>query len=156
MAGAGRGAGVCEEPGAILAILALAGGLLLAAPAGLRAQVAQPSYAGFEGQNVSKVVLSAQAKMELDRFRSLVKQKEGAPFSGAAIRDSVAALQKTRLFSQVQVEITPEAEGLRVMFILEPAAYIGMIRFPGSDQGISIHAAAAGDEYSGTVALCER
>ena len=44
----------------------------------------------------------------------------------------MAALQKTRLFSQVQVEITPEAEGLRVMFILEPAPYIGMIRFPGA------------------------
>ncbi len=116
----------------ILAILGLAGGLLLAAPANLRAQVAQPSYAGFAGQNVSKVALSAPAKMELDRFRSLVKQKEGAPFSAAAIGESVAALKKTRLFSQVQVQITPEAEGLRVMFILEPAPYIGMIRFPGA------------------------
>jgi outer membrane protein insertion porin family len=114
----------------IFEILALAGGLLLAA--GLRAQVAEQPYAGFEGQKVSKVALSAPPKVELDRFRSLVSQKEGTPFSAAAIGESVASLQKTRLFSQVQVEITPEAEGLRVVFILEPAAYIGIIRFPGA------------------------
>jgi len=115
----------------IFQILAVLGALLTAA-AGLQAQVAQLSYAGFEGQNVSKVDLSAQPKMTLDTFRSLITQKEGAPFSAAAIRDSVAAMQKTRLFSQVQVQITPEAEGLRVLFILQPAAYIGMIRFPGA------------------------
>ena len=73
----------------------LASGRRMTPAAGLRAQVAQPSYAGFEGQNVSKVALSAPAKMELDRFRSLVKQKEGAAFSSAAIGESVAALQKT-------------------------------------------------------------
>jgi outer membrane protein insertion porin family len=118
--------------GRVFAILAVVGGLLLAAAAELRGQVAEPSYAGFEGQNVSKVELSAQPNMELRAFRSLVTQKEGAPFSGAAIRDSATALQRTALFSQVQVQITPEAAGLRVLFILQPAAYIGMLRFPGA------------------------
>jgi len=113
---------------------ALVGGLLfaVAGTAELPAQVPQPSYPGFEGQTVSKVELSAKPNMELATFRSLVTQKEGAPFSGAAIRDSVAALQHTSLFSEVQVEITPEAEGLRVVFILHPAAYVGIIRFPGA------------------------
>jgi len=127
----GQGRSSSRGANCVFAVMALAGWLLLA-PAGLRAQVTQQSYAGFEGQNVSKVELSALPKMELDPFRSLLTQKEGAPFSSAAIRDSAAALQHTGLFSQVQVEITPEAGGLRVLFILQPAAYIGIMRFPGA------------------------
>src|ERR1700691_2924964 len=128
----GEGRRSLRGTGRVFAILAIVGGLLLAAAGELRAQVAEPSYAGFEGQNVSKGELSAQPSMELGAFRSLVTQKEGAPFSGAAIRDSATALQRTALFSQVQVQITPEATGLRVVFILQPAAYIGMLRFPGA------------------------
>jgi outer membrane protein insertion porin family len=116
----------------ILGILVVVSGLLLLGAAGTRAQVAEQSYAGYEGQKVSQVALSGPANTKLETFRSLLTQKEGAPFSAAAIGQSAAALKKTGLFSQVQVEITPEAEGLRVVFILQPATYIGMIRFPGA------------------------
>ncbi len=40
-------------------------------------------------------------------------------------------------FTRVSVEVNPEAEGLRVTFILEPAFYIGMIDFPGGTKVFS-------------------
>src|SRR6266404_233194 len=66
------------------------------------AQENQPSaYEGFEGRNVSQVDIAKSPVMNVEVFRPLIKQQPGKPFSMAAIRDSVAALQKTALFSQV-------------------------------------------------------
>ena len=60
------------------------------------AQESQPStYEGFEGRKVFKVDIAASPVMNVNVFLPLIKQKEGEPFSMAAIRDSVAALQQT-------------------------------------------------------------
>ncbi|MCU1340913.1 MAG: outer membrane protein [Candidatus Acidoferrum typicum] len=97
------------------------------------AQDAQPdTYAGFEGNNVAKVDVSAKPTFDVEAFRPLIQQKAGQPFSMKAIRDSVAALQKTEMFSKVQVSIKPEQAGLNILFILEPASYIGVLDFPGA------------------------
>jgi len=98
------------------------------------AQENQPStYQGFEGRTVFKVDIAASPVMNVNAFRPLIKQKEGEPFSMAAIRDSVAALQKTALFSQVQVKVEPEQSGLHVTLLLQPAFYVGMVFFPGAN-----------------------
>jgi outer membrane protein assembly factor BamA len=97
------------------------------------AQENQPTtYQGFEGRTVYKVDIAASPVMNVNAFRPLIKQKEGEPFSMAAVRDSVAALQKTALFSQVQVKVEPEQSGLHVTFLLQPAFYVGMVFFPGA------------------------
>jgi outer membrane protein insertion porin family len=97
------------------------------------AQDNQPTtYQGFEGRSVSKVDIAASPVMNVEVFRSSIKQKPGEPFSMAAIRESVAALQKTTLFSQVQVKVEPEQSGVHVTFLLQPAFYVGMLYFPGA------------------------
>jgi outer membrane protein insertion porin family len=102
-------------------------------PLTAQAQENQPTtYAGFEGRTVAKVDIAASPIMNVEVFRPVLKQKAGEPFSIAAIRDSVAALQKTTLFSQVQVKVEPEQAGLQVTFLLQPAFYVGMIYFPGA------------------------
>ena len=90
------------------------------------------SYEGFEGRNVVKVEIAENSVIDVNAFRSLIRLKSGQPFKIADIRDSVADLEKTKLFSQVQVKIEPEQSGLRVLFILEPAYYVGMVFFPGA------------------------
>jgi outer membrane protein assembly factor BamA len=99
----------------------------------LMAQQIEPaSYEGFEGTTVSKVDVADTPVAETASLRSLIKQQAGQPFSIATIRESVAALQQTKLFSQVQVSIQPEQSGLRVVFIPQPAYYVGMLSFPGA------------------------
>jgi outer membrane protein insertion porin family len=110
--------------------------LLIAGYAGVGtvAQENQPtSYEGFEGHTVSRVDIAKSPVMNVDDFRPLIKLKPGEPFSIAAIRESVAALQKTALFSQVQVKVEPEQSGLNVTFLLQPAFYVGMIYVPGAN-----------------------
>ena len=97
------------------------------------AQENQPSsYEGFEGRNVSQVDIAKSPVMNVEVFRPLIKLQPGKPFSMAGIRDSVAALQKTALFSQVQVKVEPEQSGVHVTFLLQPSFYVGMVYFPGA------------------------
>jgi len=62
----------------------------------------------------------------------MVAQKAGEPYSNSKVQQTLAALNRTRLFSKVEVQVTPEAAGLRVTFVMEPAFYIGTIDFPGA------------------------
>jgi outer membrane protein insertion porin family len=98
-----------------------------------RAQQARPgSYAGFEGRTVARVDIAVGPSESPEAFRPLIEQKAGKPFSVAEIQKSVAALQATQKFSQVQVSIEPEETGLSILFILQPASYVGVISFPGA------------------------
>ncbi|HET6143834.1 MAG TPA: POTRA domain-containing protein [Candidatus Acidoferrales bacterium] len=102
------------------------------------AQDAQPdTYAGFEGQHVSQVDISATPTLDVEAYRAVIVQKAGQPFSIQAIRDSVAALQKTQMFSKVQVSIEPQQAGLKILFILQPTSYIGILNFPGATKAFS-------------------
>jgi outer membrane protein assembly factor BamA len=91
----------------------------------------------YNGMTVSKVVLVAQPSVDVNALRPLVVQKESAPYSIDDIQKSAAALQAAGKFTRVSIEVSPEAEGLRVMFILEPVLYIGTIDFPGATREFS-------------------
>jgi outer membrane protein insertion porin family len=99
----------------------------------LFAQNAQPtSYAGFDGQQVSSVDVAVRPGVDPEAIGQLIKIQVGKPFSTEAMRESVQALQRTNSFSQVQVSLQPEQAGLNVLFILQPADYVGVVEFPGT------------------------
>src|SRR6185437_15641377 len=99
------------------------------------AQQQQPtSYAGFEGRKVETVDVSATPLMDVTSFRAMIRQKAGQPFSQAAVRESITALQNTKLFSSVKLNVTPQQNGLKLVFVLEPAYYVGHLSFPGAIQ----------------------
>ena len=37
-------------------------------------------------------------------------------------------------FRNVRVHVEPEAKGLRVLFVIEPAVYYGIFQFPGAER----------------------
>ena len=81
--------------------------------------------------------LVAKPSVDVEALRPLVLQKEGETFSTEKVQSAVAALQQRGNFSKVEVEVTPEASGLRVMFVLQPVYYLGMIYFPGALEAFS-------------------
>ena len=95
------------------------------------------SYAGFEGRNVSRIDIAVRPSEDATAIRALIRQDAGAPFSMEAIKSSVAALQQTGKFTQVQVSLEPQAAGLRVLFILQPVYDIGLVSFPGATKTFS-------------------
>lgn len=103
--------------------------------AGASAQLAQQApNASYEGQNVSAVSLIANPHRDQSALVPLVTQKQGEPYSQQKIDASRDALQNTGQFQKVQVSVVPEVSGLRVNFLLEPAFYLGVVKFPGAEK----------------------
>src|SRR6266853_1182668 len=79
----------------------------------LRAQEAKPdTYAGFNGQRISKVDIAIPPMMSPDKFRALILLKQGDTFSSVKLGESIRILQETRQFSKVQVDVKPDQSGL--------------------------------------------
>ena len=91
--------------------------------------VAQPV---FNGQKVDAVDLIGNPHRDLEPLRAVVLQRAGATYSEEQVQASIRALEKAGNFPKVTVEVVPDAAGLRLNFLLEPAYYLGIIDFPGA------------------------
>jgi outer membrane protein assembly factor BamA len=115
----------------VVVLLAL-GTLLFASPTKVQAQYARIPLSAYEGQNVSSVVLAGRPDLDSAKFLPLITQHAGEPFAQEKITASIKALQATGQFTEVEPQLVPEANGVRVLFVLHPALYIGIYRFPGA------------------------
>jgi outer membrane protein insertion porin family len=106
-------------------------------PRSVAQDLTEDSLAGFEGRTVSRIDIALQPRADLGEIRSLIRQESGKPFSIEAIKSSVTALQQTGRFTQVQVNLEPQAAGLHVLFILQPAYNVGLVSFPGATKAFS-------------------
>jgi outer membrane protein insertion porin family len=100
-------------------------------------EVQSDAYAAFEGRTVSKVEIAVRPDHNPDRLYASIRQERGKPFSIEAIRASVAALREKGGFSQIQVSIELETDGVRVLFLLPPVYNIGLVSFPGAAKSMS-------------------
>jgi outer membrane protein insertion porin family len=86
----------------------------------------------YEGQNVSAVEVAGRPSADPAQFSSLLLQKPGQPFSQQSVETTASALKTAIHCDLVRVEVEAEANGLRVMFVPEPAIYFGIYEFPGA------------------------
>lgn len=93
-----------------------------------RANQSQPEIS-YEGQPVASIHLVAAPNVNLRPLWPLVKLQIHQPYSEARARASASALQAKGDFERVDLEVTPEANGVRVTFLLQPVYYLGIISF---------------------------
>jgi len=93
-----------------------------------------PSY---EGQQVSTVEIAGQPDIDTSQLLPLLQQRSGEPFSQQKVDASIEALKKTGRFQDVTLEVRPDANGVRVLMILQPAIYFGIFDFPGAESRFS-------------------
>ena len=86
----------------------------------------------YEGQTVEKIELVANPKISVDSLRPLIQQHAHEPYSNRKVTESVSAVRNTGRFSNVKVDVKPDAGGLALTFVLEPALYFGILDFPGA------------------------
>src|SRR5215475_9106103 len=87
-----------------------------------------------EGQVVSQVDLTGRPDLDTEQYRPLIPIHPGEPLSRARILEAIDALRNTHRFDDVQVDLRPEFNGVRVVFILQPAFYVGLYQFPGAER----------------------
>jgi len=85
-----------------------------------------PSY---EGQKVLSVELAGQPELNFDTLLPVIQQRANEPFSGQKVDATIAGL-RDKGYQAVEVDVRPDAEGIRVLFVLQPALYFGIYDFP--------------------------
>jgi outer membrane protein insertion porin family len=117
-----------------LALLALACMIIPGAVSHLAAQQAatEQTPVSYEGQRVMSVEVAGQPDLSRRAVADLLSQPENAPYHQEEVDRSVEALKKTGKYTNVKALVTPEANGLRVLFVLQPAYYFGIFSFPSA------------------------
>ena len=85
-----------------------------------------PSY---EGQKVLSVELAGQPEQHTEELLPLIQQRANEPFSQVKTDATISTLQKQG-YQAVELDIRPEADGIRLLFVLQPAFYFGIYTFP--------------------------
>ena len=92
----------------------------------------QEALASYEGQPVAVIELAGQPNLDVNKFLPLLSLKAGEPFAQAKVDQSIAALKSSGAANEIELEVRPQPEGIRVMFVLQPAIYFGIYTFPGA------------------------
>ena len=92
------------------------------------------TLSSYEGQNVTGIEIAGRPDLTSAQFSPLFALRAGQPFSSEKLDQTVNALKATGKFKEIQLQIEPEAKGVRVLLILEPAVFFGIFEFPGAEQ----------------------
>ena len=90
--------------------------------------------ASYQGQTVTSIDIAGRPDLKTDQFRSGFAQHPGELFDIQKIDNSAAAIKDAGNFKNVRIQVEPEAQGLRVTFVIEPAVYYGIYQFPGAER----------------------
>lgn len=88
----------------------------------------------YEGQKVTGVAIAGRPDATTAHYESVFVQKSGTSFSEESVRQTVAALKTASHVDDVQIQVSPLGDGLRVLFVLEPAISFGLFEFPGAER----------------------
>jgi outer membrane protein assembly factor BamA len=100
-------------------------------------QPSQSNGVSYEGQNVAAVEIGAGPNISVESLRPLVQQKADEPYSTSKVQNTIGSIRATGRFTNVVVEVKPDAGGLHVTFTMEPAVYFGVFDFPGATKSFS-------------------
>ena len=94
----------------------------------------QAMLSSYEGQNVTAVDIAGRPDLATSKLIPLLQQHAGEPFSKDKIDQSIATLKREGKFTEVQLQVEPEANGVRVLLVAQPAVWFGIFEFPGAEQ----------------------
>src|ERR1700722_18284395 len=94
----------------------------------------QAILSSYEGQNVTAVEIAGRPDLDTSKLLPLMEQHQGEPFSREKVDQSIATLKKEGKFDEVQLQVEPEANGVRVLLIVDPAVWFGIFEFPGAER----------------------
>ncbi len=89
--------------------------------------------AGAE-ENIYKIMILGNAKVEEGVIRGAIKSREGGPFSVEKVREDLRSIFDLGYFTDVQVDIKPTPQGKEVIFIVVEKPSIKEILIKGNDK----------------------
>ena len=96
--------------------------------------LAEQILSSYEGQTVTSIDIAGRPDLKIDQFTAKFAQQAGQPFDKQKVDSTTSALKTAGKFQNVRIQVEPEANGLRVLFVIEPAVYYGIFQFPGAER----------------------
>jgi outer membrane protein insertion porin family len=90
------------------------------------------SLSSYEGQNVSSIQIAGRPGYEASQCAGCLVQRAGQPFSQEKVEQTANALKAAAHADRVDIQVEPDANGVHIVFVLEPAMYFGIFEFPGA------------------------
>lgn len=78
--------------------------------------------------------MAGRIDIDASKFESQFIQKLGEPFSEQQVDQTSAAIQAAGKFAGMRIDVNPEADGVRVIYVVQPAVYYGIFKFPGAEE----------------------
>jgi outer membrane protein assembly factor BamA len=104
-----------------------------AANAGTPPQSGGSSFlSSYEGQSVSAIEVAGRTDYDASRCPQCLVQQAGQPFSMDKVNQTASALKADGKFDSVDIQVEPDAEGVRVVFVVKPTVFVGIFEFPGA------------------------
>ena len=72
---------------------------------------------------VTGIEVAGRPGLDSSKLTPLFQQHVGEPFSRQKVDQSIAALKSAGKVSEVQLQVEPEANGVRILLIEEPAIF---------------------------------
>ncbi len=90
------------------------------------------ALSGYEGKIVLSVEIPGVAEGDRGHLLQLLPQKAGEPLDRGRIRDSIRALYATGRFADIQAEVTPSGQGVRLAFTTSTNFFVGAVDVDGA------------------------
>src|SRR5215469_141480 len=90
------------------------------------------TVSAYAAQNISSVDVAGRPDVTYNGVQSAISVKHGQPLQQTDVDAAIAALRQRTGVQDIALDLQPEADGVRVVFILRPAIYVGMYEFPGA------------------------
>lgn len=94
----------------------------------------QPFLSSYESQIVSSIQIAGRPDFDASRCARCFVLQAGQPFSRQKADQTASALRAAGKFDSVEIQAEPDAQGVRVIFVVRPAVYFGIFEFPGADK----------------------
>lgn len=114
------------------AALILLWSAVLSHPAYAQQGSGQAAGANYEGKVVESVELPGAAERDREHLLGLLPQKGGVPLRREEVSESIRALYATGRFADIQAEVTPSGEGVRLSFVTSPNFFVGAVQVEGA------------------------
>ena len=102
--------------------------------AGHAQQGSGQSLAGisYEGKVVQSIELPGAVERDREHLLGLLPQKAGVPVQRELVSESIRVLYATGRFADIQAEVTPTGQGVRLSFVTSPNFFVGAVNVEGA------------------------
>lgn len=85
-----------------------------------------------ENENISSVTVQGLTNISEASILSKLETQTGMPFSSKTIKEDVQRLYQLGFFSNIEVQVTPQAQGIQVIFVVTENQLLGEIKIYGN------------------------